>query len=78
MSARAKIEFEYKSARDARMVAELLELDNRAVHKKQVKTVSRGKKVVTRISSDRPNTFLATIDDLIFCERLIRGLICST
>lgn len=78
MKAKAEIEFKYKNAKIAQQISYLLEIDNAAAYKKLIKTESRGRRVVTHIEHENLNTFLATIDDLLFCERLIEELICWT
>ena len=76
MKAKARIEFEYKNEKTARLVSQLLEIDNKVAPRKlRIKTKNVGVKVITNIEHDKLNTFLATIDDLLFCERLIENLI---
>lgn len=72
----ANITFEYSGNREAAIVAEMLEVDNRVAPKKlRIETVNRGKTVITRVEHERLNTLFATVDDLIFTERLISSLI---
>ncbi len=72
----ANITFEYSDNREAAIVAKMLEVDNRVAPKKlRIETVNRGKTVITRVGHERLNTLFATVDDLIFTERLISSLI---
>lgn len=82
---KAKIEFRYKDAKTAQKISYLLEIDNKipfglacASTSKKIKTESRGNRVITHIEQEKLSTLLATIDDLLFCERLIEDLICWT
>lgn len=74
---RAKIEFRYKDAKTAQKISYLLEVDNRIAPKK-IKTESSGNRVITHIEQEKLSTLLATIDDLLFCEKLIEDLVCWT
>lgn len=72
----ASITFEYNDNHKAAVVAKILEMDNRIAPKKlKIETVNRGKMVITRAEHERLNTLFATVDDLIFTERLISSLI---
>jgi len=74
--AEAEIVFEYETEKKAKHIAEILEIDNRIAPKElRVKTFSRGKKVITRIGEVNVKTLLATVDDLLFCERVIKEVI---
>lgn len=76
MRAKGKFEFIYGSDRAAAAVSALLQVDNVAGPRKlKVKTISDGNKVVTCIEHEKLSTFFATIDDLLFCERLIENLL---
>lgn len=75
MRAKAKIEFKYKDAKTAQKIAYLLEVDNKITPKK-IKTESMGSRVITHIEQEKLSTLLATIDDLLFCEKLIEELVC--
>lgn len=76
MRAKGKFEFTYSSERVAMAVSTLLEVDNAVAPKKlKVKSISEGNKVVTYIEHRKLNTFFATIEDLLFCERLIEELV---
>jgi hypothetical protein len=72
MHARAELVFLYSSEEEAELVARLLELDNRMAPKGiRVKTEHLGRKVVTSAEHSSVGTLFATIDDLLFCEKLI-------
>lgn len=76
MLARARLEFRYGDAKTAQMIAELLEIDNRAVPRKLKLTTRReGGSAVTYVEHEKLNTLSATIDDLLFSERLMEELI---
>lgn len=77
MKAKAKIEFKYKDAETAQKISYLLEVDNKIAPKK-IKTESMGNRVITHMQYKKLSTLLATIDDLLFCERLIEDLVCWT
>lgn len=73
---RARVEFEYRDVKAAKLVARLLEIDNRlAPAKLKVRTASRGNKVLTTIEHEKIGTFAATLEDLFFCEKLIGELV---
>ncbi len=76
MLARAKLEFRYGDAKAAQLIAELLEIDNRAAPRK-LKLVTRreGGSAVTYLEHEKLNTFSATIEDLLFSEKLMEALI---
>jgi len=72
----ASITFEYSNNHKAAVVAKMLEVDNKIAPKKlKIETVNRGKMVITRLGHKRLGTLFATVDDLIFTERLISSLI---
>ncbi len=68
------LEFEYSTEREAELVARLLEIDNR-VGNIDIKTHAEGKKVITVLEHEKTGTFIATIEDLLFTERLISNLL---
>ena len=73
---RGRFEFVYRDEQDAGTVAQLLELDNRVLPRKlKVRTVQEGKRVITRVEHESLGTFQAAVEDLLFCERLIEGLL---
>ena len=65
----AEITLEYDDAKDAEAVAEAVSPDNfKAPPSLSIKTTSKGNEVVTYIRCKRKiPTFIATIDDLLFC-----------
>lgn len=74
--AEAEIAFEYETEKKAKQIAEILEIDNRIAPKElRVKTFARGRKVITHIGEVNIKTLLATVDDLLFCERVIKEVI---
>jgi hypothetical protein len=76
MKAKAEIKFYYDSEETAERVAYLLEVDNRAAPRNlKLMTSAKGKKVITEFEHEKLNTFLATIDDLLFTERLVADLL---
>jgi hypothetical protein len=76
MLVKGRIEFSYEKEEVAKMVAYLLELDNRiAPRSLKLKTVQIGSDVVTRLEHSNIGTFFAAVDDLVFSERLISGLV---
>lgn len=76
MKAKAELKFYYDSEETAQMVAYLLEVDNRAAPRNlKLRTSARGKTVITDFEHEKLNTFLATIDDLLFTERLVADLL---
>lgn len=78
MKASAEIIFKYKDSSIAELIGRLLEIDNRLAPKKmEISTTSRGNEVITKLSCNKLHTFFATIDDLLFSERLISRLVKS-
>jgi len=65
----AEITLEYEDAKDAEAVAKAVSPDNFKVSPSlSIETTSKGNKVVTCIRCRRKiPTFIATIDDLLFC-----------
>lgn len=65
----AKITLEYSHAKDADAIAKAVSPDNfKAPPSLSIETTSKGNKVVTYIRCKRKiPTFIATIDDLLFC-----------
>ncbi len=76
MLARARLKFYYEDTGFAGKMAELLEIDNRmAPRKLRLRTHSEGGEVITSFEHERLNTFIATIDDLLFSEKLVEELL---
>jgi hypothetical protein len=79
MRARAEVRFRYGSKRKAEMVARLLEVDNQAAPRSlRISTLAMGDTVVTGFEHSRLGTFLAALDDLLFTEKLITGVLSLT
>lgn len=73
---KATITLEYKDARTAEVVAKILDIDNKIAPKKlKIRTINKGKAVITRLEHRQQKTLFATIDDLVFTEKLISSLI---
>lgn len=71
----AEVIFEYEDEKTADQVAHLLEMDNKVAPRElDVKTKAAGKEVITVVEHQNFNTVFATIDDLIFSEKLITSL----
>lgn len=76
MKAKGKVVFRYKDSGTAKILARLLEIDNKiAPRKLKIKTGNKDNLVMTQLEHEKLNTFFATIDDLLFSEKLINGLI---
>jgi hypothetical protein len=72
---RVTITFEYKNAREAEVVLKMLDVDNKAAPKTlKIETVKKDNMVITTLEHEKPGTIFATVDDLIFTERLVSGL----
>lgn len=72
---RAKVTFEYKNAHEAEIVAKMLDVDNKAAPKTlKIETVKKDNMVITTLEHEKSGTIFATVDDLIFTERLVSGL----
>jgi hypothetical protein len=77
MLIRVKLMFSYGDESKADMVAMLLDLDNRiAPRSLKLSTFRDRAKVITTFQHERLNTVQATIEDLLFSEKLIAGLVC--
>ncbi len=68
--------FEYDNESDAEIVSKVLEIDNKVAPRK-LKVISKriGNKVINYIEHESFKTFFATVEDLIFTERLISRII---
>lgn len=66
MNIKAKIKFNYKTNEQAKTVFRALNPDNRGYVTSDV----RSNTLICNLSSDNVGSFLATADDLIFCEIL--------
>jgi hypothetical protein len=73
---RATVTFEYKSAEEAGIVARMLDVDNRVAPKTlKIETVNKDNKVVTTVEHEKPGTIFAPVDEFLFTERLVSGLV---
>ncbi len=73
---KATITLEYNDARTAGIVAKILDIDNKIAPKKlKIQTINKGSAVITRLEHRQQKTLFATIDDLVFTEKLISSLI---
>ncbi len=76
MRAVAEVIFKYRNSDTAKVIAELLEIDNQIAPKKmEIKTRSKENTVITELNHDKLHTFFATIDDLLFSERVIEEVL---
>jgi hypothetical protein len=76
MRFRAELLFTYSREEEADRFVQLLELDNRASSKEfRVLTRREGAAAVTTFEAPRLETFLATLEDLLFCEKLIETVL---
>lgn len=76
MKAKAEVRFSYRREETAEKVAYLLEADNRAAPRNlRLRSSAKGREVITVFEHDKLNTLLATIDDLLFTEKLIADLL---
>ncbi|GCC10887.1 hypothetical protein IPdc08_00925 [archaeon] len=72
MLSKSRIEFSYETEEKAELIAELLEIDNKVAPRKlKIETFSEGKKVITLVEHTKISTLAATLEDLIFTEKLI-------
>jgi len=76
MRIEGEVRFEFAHEKTARIVAELLEIDNRVAPRgMRISTGFKGKSAVTRLEYGRLNTFFATLDDLVFSERIVESIL---
>lgn len=71
MEIKSKIEFKYRSAKEAHVALDSINPDNMDF----VKAHIQGKSVICNLESGSLKTILATIDDLIFCEMMTEKII---
>jgi hypothetical protein len=73
---KATVTFKYKNKEEAEVVCRMLDVDNKASPKTlKIETVKKGSVVITTIEHENPGTIFATVDDLIFTEKLVSGLV---
>ncbi len=76
MLVRVRLEFGYEDESKADKISRLLELDNRiAPRSLKLATIREGGKIITTFEHERLNTIQATIEDLLFSEKLIEGVV---
>jgi len=76
MRCRAELKFTYESESKAGMAAELLEIDNRlAPRELSIVSSAQGRKVTTLARHTRLPTLAATLEDVIFTEKLISEIL---
>lgn len=76
MQIEAKLTFEYGGEDIARNVAQLIQVDNEIAPKTlRIRTTADKTMVITKLASERTATFFATMDDLIFSEKLIAEIL---
>ncbi|MBU2559713.1 hypothetical protein KKA03_02350 [archaeon] len=73
---RAIVTFEYKNKSEAEVVLKMLDVDNKAAPKTlKIETIKKDNLVITTLEHEKTGTIFATVDDLIFTERLVSGLV---
>ena len=71
MRIEAKIQIEYKDAKNADISFQSLEVENKGY----VKSNKIDNLLIFKVDSDSLSTFLATVDDLIFSEILVEKVL---
>ena len=71
MQIKAQIVFEYETKKQATLALKSLEPDNMGSINSQVVE----NRLIYHIHEDSPNTFLATVDDLLFCELMVEKVL---
>ncbi len=72
MQIEAKITSFFDDSKVAGNVAKLIQIDNEIAPKTmKIQTSAEGSRVITKLTSKKASTFFATIDDLVFSEKLI-------
>ncbi|MGV8143631.1 MAG: KEOPS complex subunit Pcc1 [Methanothermobacter sp.] len=71
MQIKAQIHFEYETKKQATVALKSLKPDNIGY----IKSYIRENKMVYNINSDSLNSFLATVDDLLFCEMMVEKVL---
>lgn len=76
MAVEARLTFEYLAADTAADVARILQVDNEiAPRTLDIHTSAKNKSVITHIRSNSGKTVFATIDDVLFSEKLISEIL---
>ena len=71
MQIKAQIKFEYETEKQAKIASKSLNPDNIGFLNSHVVE----NKLIYDISGDSLNTFLATVDDLLFCEIMVEKVL---
>ncbi|MDR2966867.1 MAG: hypothetical protein LBU74_02835 [Methanobacteriaceae archaeon] len=71
MKVEAKIQIEYKDSKDADISFQSLKIENKGY----IESDRKDNLLNFKIYSDSLSTFLATVDDLIFSERLVEKIL---
>ncbi len=72
----ATVTFEYESGEHAEVVKKVLEIDNKTAPSSMGIFTKRVKnKVVTYVRHEKIGTLLATVDDIIFAEKIISSIL---
>lgn len=71
MHIKAQIRFEYETKKQTNIALKSLNPDNIGL----IKSYIRENKLVYNINSDSLNSFLATVDDLLFCETMVEKVL---
>lgn len=71
MQIKAKISFKYEAPKEAQIALKSLDPDNMGCIDSHVS----GNKLVFDLNGDSLNTFLATVDDLLFCEMMVEKVL---
>lgn len=77
MKIESSIRVEYENIKEAKIAFESLNIDNEGFIESNIHDTEHNI-INFNISSDSLSKFLATVDDLIFCEILVENLIEST
>ena len=73
---RATLTFKYEKKVEAEVVYRMIDVDNKVAPKTlRIETVKKGSNVVTTVEHENPGIIFATVDDLIFTEKLVSGLL---
>jgi hypothetical protein len=71
MQIKSHIKFEYETEKQAKITLKSLNPDNIGF----IKSYVVENKLIYDISGDSLNTFLATVDDLLFCEIMVEKVL---
>ncbi|HOI71865.1 MAG TPA: KEOPS complex subunit Pcc1 [Methanobacterium sp.] len=71
MQIKARITFEYQSGKQAKIALKSLNPDNIGLIHSKIKET----RLIYDINADSLNSFLATVDDLLFCEIMVEKVL---